>query len=351
MARRFPVGQARQIGQGEATYIVAEMSGNHHQDFDQARRIVEAAKEVGADAVKIQTATPDGLTIDCDNEYFRIGKGSLWEGRTLYDLYVENCTPWDWQPKLMELARELEIDLFSSAFEVAAVDFLEEMDVPVHKTASFELTDTQLIRRMAQTGKPLILSTGMASLGEIDQAVHTAREAGASDIALLKCTSAYPASPGEMNLRTIPHLAQAFDAVVGLSDHSTGIAVPVAAVAVGACIVEKHFTLSRDVPTPDAAFSLEPAEFTAMVNAIRTAEQALGTVSYHLSDREAAGRMLRRSLFVVRDVKKGQLFTEESVRSIRPGQGLPPCELPEVLGRRAATDIVRGTPLRREHLA
>ena len=350
MKRRFPISEGRQVGPGEPCYIVAEMSGNHHQQFDQARRIVEAAAEAGADAIKIQTATPDGLTIDCDNEHFRMGEGSLWKGRTLYDLYVENCTPWDWQPRLLELAQQLGLDLFSSAFEPAAVDFLEQMGVAVHKTASFELTDTPLIQHMAATGKPVILSTGMGSLSEIEHAVQAARAAGAQDIALLKCTSAYPAPPEEMNLRTIPHMAEAFDVVVGLSDHSTGVAVPVAAVALGASIVEKHFTISRDLPTPDAAFSLEPAEFSEMVRSIRTAEQALGRVSYQVSEREAASREFRRSLFVVQDVKQGQPFTNESVRSIRPGQGLPPRELPQVLRRRAAMDIQRGTPLSRDHL-
>ena len=335
----------RRIGYGYPVYIVAEMSANHSQDFDQAVRILHAAKEAGADAVKLQTYTPDTLTISSDKEYFRIGGGTLWDGRTLYDLYREAYMPWEWQPKLKKIADEIGIDLFSTAFDASAVDFLEEMGVPVHKVASFEVVDIPLIEKMARTGKPLIISTGMATLGEIEEAVRAARRAGATQIALLKCTSAYPAPPEEMNLRTIPHLAEAFSVPVGLSDHTLGIAVPVAAVALGACIVEKHFTLSRDIPSPDSAFSLEPHELKAMVEAIRTVEKALGEVHYGVSEREAQSRVFRRSLFVVKDMKAGEVFTEENVRSIRPGYGLPPKYLPEILGRRAVRDVERGTPL------
>ena len=334
----------RQIGPGCPVYAVAEMSANHNQDFDQAVKILHAAKEAGADAVKLQTYTPDTMTIRSDKEYFRIGKGTLWEGKTLYQLYKEAYTPWEWQLKLKEIADEIGIDLFSTAFDPTAVDFLEEMGVPVHKVASFEIVDIPLIEKMASTGKPLIISTGMATLSEIEEAVQAARKAGATEIALLKCTSAYPAPPEEMNLRTIPHLAEAFGVPVGLSDHTLGIAVPVAAVALGACIVEKHFTLSRDIPGPDSAFSLEPQEFKAMVEAIRVAEKALGKVSYEVGEREAASRVFRRSLFVVKDMKAGEVFTHENVRSIRPGYGLPPKFLKEVLGRRAACDIKAGTP-------
>jgi len=335
----------RQIGPGCPVYAVAEMSANHNQDFDQAVKILHAAKEAGADAVKLQTYTPDTMTIRSDKEYFRIGKGTLWEGKTLYQLYKEAYTPWEWQLKLKEIADEIGIDLFSTAFDPTAVDFLEEMGVPVHKVASFEIVDIPLIEKMASTGKPLIISTGMATLSEIEEAVQAARKAGTTEIALLKCTSAYPAPPEEMNLRTIPHLAEAFGVPVGLSDHTLGIAVPVAAVALGACIVEKHFTLSRDIPGPDSAFSLEPQEFKAMVEAIRVAEKALGKVSYEVGEREAASRVFRRSLFVVKDMKAGEVFTHENVRSIRPGYGLPPKFLKEVLGRRAACDIKAGTPL------
>ena len=336
---------SKRIGSGYPTYIIAEMSANHNQDFDQAVKIIEAAKEAGADAIKLQTYTPDTLTIDCDNEYFCIGKGTIWEGRNLYDLYGEAYTPWDWQPRLKEMAVDLGLDLFSTPFDHTAVDFLEQMDVPAYKIASFEIVDLPLIRRIAQTGKPIIMSTGMATLAETDEAVRMAREAGATQIALLKCTSAYPAPPEEMNLRAIPHLAQAFDVPVGLSDHTLGIAVPVAAVALGACIVEKHFTLSRDVPGPDSAFSLEPQEFREMVEAVRVAEQAVGTVRYDVTEREQASRVFRRSLFVVQDIKAGEVFTEENVHSIRPGYGLHTRYLDNVLGRRAARDIQRGTPL------
>lgn len=339
----FTIGK-REIGPGRPVYVVAEMSANHGQDLDQALRIVRAAAAAGADAVKLQTYTPDTLTIDCDRDAFRIG-GTIWEGRTLYDLYAEAYTPWEWQPRLKEVAAELCLDLFSTPFDSTAVDFLEEMGVPAYKVASFEIVDLPLIRRVAQTGKPLILSTGMASLAEIDEAVATARAAGAVQIALLKCTSAYPAQPDEMNLRTIPHLADAFGAVVGLSDHTLGIAVPVAAIALGACIVEKHLTLSRALKGPDSAFSLEPGEFRSMVDAIREAEKALGTVRYETTEKESASRAFRRSLFVVRSVRAGEPFTEENVRSIRPGMGLHTRYLPEVLGRRARGDIERGTPL------
>jgi pseudaminic acid synthase len=335
----------RRIGPGHPVYIVAEMSANHNQNFDLAVKIIEAAKETGADAIKLQTYTPDTLTIDCDNEYFRIGAGTIWEGRNLYDLYSEAYTPWEWQPRLKEIADDLELDLFSTPFDSTAVDFLEEMDVPAYKIASFEVVDLPLIRRAAQTGKPIIMSTGMATLAEIDEAVRVAREAGAAQIALLKCTSAYPAPLEEMNLRTIPHLAEGFGMPVGLSDHTLGIAVPVAAVALGACIVEKHFTLSRDVPGPDSAFSLEPHEFKAMVDAVRVAEKALGEVRYEVTEHEAASRVFRRSLFVVQDVKAGEVFTAENVRSIRPGNGLHTRYWREVIGRCATQDIQRGTPL------
>lgn len=335
------------IGTGARVYVIAEMSANHGQSFEQAVKIVEAAKEAGADAVKLQTYTPDTLTIDCDNEYFRI-KGSVWDGRRLYDLYGEAYTPWEWQPKLKGVADRLGLDLFSSPFDDTAVDFLERMGVPAYKIASFELVDTALLRKVASTGKPVILSTGMATYAEIEEAAQTLREAGCKELALLKCNSGYPAPPEEMNLRTIPHLAEAFHVPVGLSDHTLGIAVPVAAVALGACIIEKHFTLSRATPGPDSAFSLEPHEFKAMVDAVRVAEKALGEVRYEPTKHEAASRAFRRSLFVVEDMKAGDVFTESNVRSIRPAHGLAPKHLPEVLGRRAVRDIARGTPLARD---
>jgi len=336
----------RSMGPNNPVYIVAEMSANHSQDFGQAVQIIQAAREAGADAVKLQTYTPDTISIDCDNEYFRIGKGTIWEGRTLYDLYKEAYTPWEWQPKLKKIADDLGLALFSSPFDHTAVDFLEKMEVPAYKIASFELVDLPLIKRVAQTGKPLIISTGMATLAEIDEAVRTAREAGATQIALLKCTSAYPAPPEEMNLRTIPHLSEAFQVPVGLSDHTLGIAIPVAAVALGACIVEKHFTLSRSVQGPDSSFSLEPDEFKTMVEAIRTAEKSFGSIRYAVTEREAASRVFRRSLFVVQDMKAGDIFSEENVRSIRPGFGLPPKYYDTLLGKPIKKDVKKGTPVR-----
>lgn len=336
---------SRRVGPGHPTYVIAEMSANHGHDFAQAVEIVKAAKAAGVDAIKLQTYTPDTITIDCDGDLFRVAKPSLWEGRSLYDLYGEAYTPWDWQPRLKAIADDLGLDCFSTPFDFTAVDFLEEMNVPAYKIASFELVDLPLIQRVARTGKPLIMSTGMASLAEIDDAVRAFREAGGRELALLKCNSGYPAPPEEMNLRTIPHLAGAFGVPVGLSDHTLDLAVPVTAVALGACILEKHFTLSRAVPGPDNAFSLEPQEFKATVEALRTTEKALGVVNYEPTAKEKGSRVHRRSLFTVRDLRAGEPFTADNVRSIRPGQGLPPKHLPEILKRRAARDIPRGTPL------
>ncbi len=338
------IGQ-RRIGPSHPVYVVAELSANHGQDFDQAVRILRAAKDAGADAVKLQTYTADTITLRSDRECFRITGGTLWDGRILHDLYQEAFTPWDWQPRLKKIAEELGMDLFSSAFDDSAVDFLEQMNVPAHKLASFELVDVGLIQKMARTGKPLILSTGMASEPEISEAVEAARAAGANQIALMKCTSAYPAAPEEANLRTIPELARRFGCPVGLSDHTMGIAVPIAAVGLGACIVEKHLCLRRADGGPDGAFSLEPAEFKAMVEAVRLAEKALGSVHFGCSPREANSLKFRRSLFVVEDIKKGESLTMRNVRSIRPADGLHPRHLNEVLGKHAACDVERGTPL------
>lgn len=335
----------RSIGAGEPVYVIAEMSANHNQDFDQALELVRAAAAAGADAIKLQTYTPDTMTLDVRTPEFQIGKGTIWEGRNLHELYAEAATPWQWQPEIKRAARELGLDCFSTPFDATSVDFLEAMDVPAHKIASFEIVDLPLIRRVARTGKPTIISTGMATLAEIDEAVDAFRGAGGTQLALLKCTSAYPSSPSDMNLRTIGHLSASFGVPAGLSDHTLGIAVPVAAVAVGACIVEKHLTLSRATPGPDSAFSLEPAEFKAMVEAVRTAERALGKVSYALLASEKASRVFRRSLFVAADLKAGDPFTEANVRCIRPGSGLHPRHLASVIGRRASRDIARGTPL------
>lgn len=334
----------RVVNSSSPTYIIAEMSANHNQDFARAVQIIKAAADAGADAIKLQTYTPDTITIDSDKAPFQI-KGTLWEGRNLYDLYGEAYTPWDWQPKLKEVANGLGLDLFSSPFDFTAVGFLEEMGVPAYKIASFELVDLPLIRKVSQTGKPVIMSTGMATLGEITEAVHTARKVGAEQVALLKCTSAYPAPPEEMNLRVIPHLAKTFNVVAGLSDHTLGTTVPIASVTLGARIVEKHFTLSREDGGPDSAFSLEPAEFRQMVVAIRTTEKALGQIQFEPTKKEQASRAFRRSLFVVKDMHAGETFTVEHVRSIRPGTGLHTRYLDDIIGRRASRDIARGTPL------
>jgi N-acetylneuraminate synthase len=344
MTTQIQIGQ-RHIGTGQPVYVIAELSANHQQDFDQAVRIVRAAKDAGVDAVKLQTYTPDTITIRSDHECFRISGGTLWDGRTLHDLYGEAYTPWEWQPKLKTIANELGLDLFSSAFDPSAVDFLEMMEVPAHKVASPELVDVPLIEKMARTGKPLILSTGMATLEEIDEAIKAARTAGATQLALLRCTSSYPAPPEEMNLRSIPDLVRRFGLPVGLSDHTPGIAVPVAAVALGAALIEKHLTLSRADGGPDSAFSLEPQEFKLLVDAVRTAEKSLGQVRYGPTPLEMRTLPFRRSLFVVSDIRKGQTLTSDNVRSIRPADGLHPRYLPEVLGRHAVRDIERGTPL------
>ena len=343
-SRSIQIGE-KSIGPGRSAYIMAEVSANHNKDFDQAIKLIEAAKLAGADAVKLQTFMPDTITIDVESELFRVGAGSPWAGRTLYDLYEDAYMPWEWQPKLKAIANKLGMDLFSTAFDSSAVDFLEDMDVAAHKVASFELVDIPLIEKMARTDKPLIISTGMGSKSEIEDAVSAARNAGAKQIALLKCTSAYPALPENMNLAMIKDLADIFRVPVGLSDHTLGIAVPVAAVALGACIVEKHFTLSREIKGPDSAFSLEPHEFKAMVDAVRIAEQSIGEIHYGPSEAEEKSKVFRRSLFVIKGMLAGEVFTKENIRSIRPGYGLAPKHLPDVLGKKAVTDIRRGTPL------
>ena len=337
--------EGREIGPGRPVYIVAELSANHHQEFDRAARLIEAAKEAGADAVKLQTYTADTITIRSERKEFRIDGGTIWDGRSLHDLYAEAFTPWDWQPRLKKIANEAGLALFSAPFDETAVDFLEGMDAPAYKVASFELVDIALIRKMARTGKPLIISTGMATLEEIEEALTAVRKAGARDIALLKCTSSYPAPAEEMNLRTIPELARRFGVPAGLSDHTMGIAVPVASVALGACVIEKHLTLSRSEKGPDSKFSLEPDEFKAMVETVRYAEKALGEVCFGPTERERSSLRFRRSLFVVQPVKRGEEFTSRNIRSIRPADGLHTRHLGEILGRRAAVDLEKGTPL------
>ena len=334
----------RPIGSGHPVYIVAEMSANHDHKFEQAVKLIEAAKEVGADAIKLQTYTPDTLTIDCNNEYFNI-EGTIWHGKTLYDLYGEAYTPWDWTPKLCEIANKCGLDFFSTPFDPTAVDFLESIDVPVYKIASFEIVDLPLIRKVASTRKPLIMSTGMSSEEEIREAIEAFRHAGGNQLALLKCTSAYPATPDSMNLRTISHMSQIFEVPIGISDHTLGIEVPAAAVALGASIVEKHLTLSRQRSSPDSAFSLEPDEFKQMVDSVRIVEKAVGSVKYGPCESEKSSRVFRRSLFVVKDMRARERFSMDNVRSIRPGFGLAPKYLDEILQLRAKKSIERGTPL------
>ena len=326
-------------------FIVAELSANHAQDLNLAKETIYAIKEAGADAVKLQTYTPDTMTIDSRKEYFLIKQGTLWDGKTFYDLYKEAYTPWEWHAELKELAEKLGLLFFSTPFDKTAVDFLEDLNVPIYKIASFEITDIPLIEYVASKGKPVIISTGIATLSDIEEAVNACRRVGNDQIVLLKCVSAYPAPLEDVNLRTIPNMAETFGCIVGLSDHTLGISVPVAAVALGARVIEKHFILSKDIDSPDREFSLTPEEFGQMVKAIREVEKALGRVSYELTEKMKKGREFARSLFVVKDMKKGEIFTEENVRSIRPGYGLHPKYLKDILGRRARRDIEKGTPL------
>jgi pseudaminic acid synthase len=331
-------------------FIVAELSANHAGSFERAVETIRAASRCGVDAIKIQTYTPDTLTIDCDNKYFRISGDSLWDGRTLYDLYAEAHTPWDWQPELKAEAERCGLIFFSTPFDHSAVEFLERLEVPAYKIASFEIVDLPLLQCVAATGKPVILSTGMSSLPEIEEAVETLRKGGAKQIALLKCTSAYPARPEEMNLLSLNTLREHFKVPVGLSDHSLDMSVPVAAVALGASIVEKHFILSRSQGGPDAAFSLEPDEMRQTVDAIRNTTAALGSTVIRAQEREKPNLVFRRSIFVVKDIARGEPFTRDNLRIIRPGYGLHPREFESVLGRRASVNIELGTPLSRELL-
>lgn len=333
------------IGENYPVFIIAELSANHLQKYELAVDTIRAIKDSGADAVKLQTYTPDTITINCDNDYFKIKQGTIWDGKTLYKLYEEAYTPWEWQPKLKKIAEDLGLICFSSPFDKTAVDFLEEMNVPAYKVASFEITDIPLIEYIASKGKSVIISTGIATLSDIEEAVNTCKKMNNYQIALLKCTSAYPAPLEEVNLKTIPNLADTFKTVVGLSDHTTGISIPIASVALGAKIIEKHFILDRKMGGPDATFSLEPDEFKAMVKAVREVEKAMGEVNYELSDKVRKSREFARSLFVVKDLKKGEIFTEENVKSIRPAFGLPIKFIKEVYGKNASKNIQKGTPL------
>ncbi|MFH1910350.1 MAG: pseudaminic acid synthase [bacterium] len=345
---RFKIG-SRIVGDGAPAFIIAEMSANHLQDFALAKKTLRAIKRSGADAVKIQTYTADTMTIDSDKKYFRINQGTIWDGKTLYQLYKEAYTPWDWQPKLQELAKELGLIFFSSPFDKSAVDFLAKLKVPAYKIASFEITDHGLIEYVAKKGKPIIISTGIATEKDIVEAVKVCHKAGNDQVALLKCTSAYPAAIDEMNLLNIPQLKRDFQTVVGLSDHTLDSVAPVVAVSLGAKIIEKHFILDRKLGGPDSAFSLEPEGFSQMVKDIRTAEKLMGKATYSLSARAKKSRQHSRSLFAVEDIKKGEMFSDKNIRSIRPGFGLHPKYLPKVLGKKAAKDLERGEPLKKEH--
>ena len=344
MKEKIRIGK-HHIGPGSPTYCIAELSANHNQKFEEAVSLIKAAKRAGADAIKLQTYTPDTLTIPCDNECFFAGTGTLWEGNNLYDLYREAYTPWDWQPDLKKTANRHGMDLFSTPFDKTAVDFLEDLSVPAYKIASFELVDLPLIEYVAKTGKPVILSTGMANLNEIDEAVQTVRKTGNRQVALLKCTSAYPAPVEEMNLLTIPDMRKRYQVPIGLSDHTLDAVVPTVAVALGACIIEKHLTLSRKISGPDSAFSLEPDEFSSMVHAVRMTERAIGRVRYGVLEHERQSVLFRRSLFAVQDIRKGEMFNTGNVRSIRPGTGLAPKYYNEILKRTAKRDIPQGSPL------
>lgn len=328
------------------TFIIAEMSANHLQNFDRAVEVIKAAKKAGADAVKLQTYTPDTITIDCDNEYFQIKQETIWDGTTLHKLYQEAYTPWEWQPKLKKIAEEEGLVCFSSPFDNTSVDFLEEMNVGAYKIASFEITDIPFVEYIASKGKPVIMSTGIARLGDIQDAVDACRRVGNDKIALLKCTSSYPAPIGEANLRTIPNMQQTFNTVVGLSDHTMGSNVSIASIALGAKIIEKHFTLRRTDGGADSKFSMEPEEFRVMVDGIREVEKALGDVTYDLTYKQLKSREHSRSLFITKDVKKGEIFTKDNVRSIRPGYGLETKYIKDILGKKARIDVKMGTPVK-----
>lgn len=336
----------RKIGLNHPPFIIAEMSGNHNQSLERALEIVEAAAKAGAHALKIQTYTADTMTLNLDNKDFKIeDPESLWKGNTLYQLYQQAYTPWEWHKPIFDRARELGMIPFSTPFDETAVDFLEELDVPMYKIASFENNDIPLIKKVASTGKPMIISTGMATVAELDETVRVAREAGCKDLILLKCTSTYPASPENTNILTIPHMRELFNCQVGLSDHTMGIGVAVASVALGATVIEKHFTLSRADGGVDSAFSMEPDEMKALVVETERAWQALGEVKYGPMEKEKASLKFRRSIYVAQDIKEGELFTRENIKIIRPGYGLPPKYYDLVIGKTAKKDVKKGTPL------
>lgn len=333
----------RLIGDGHPAYIIAEMSANHSGSIERAKEIIREAKKCGADCVKIQTYTPDTLTIDCHNSYFHIDNGT-WEGENLYNLYGKAFTPWEWHKELKEEADRIGIDFFSTPFDTTSVDFLEELGVDFYKIASFEMVDLPLLRYIASKGKPIIMSTGMGSKEEIEEAIQAIREMGNDQIAILKCSSAYPAISDDMHLKTIADMKQSFDIPVGLSDHSMGHLGAVTAVALGANIIEKHFCISRAIENPDSSFSMEPDEFTEMVDQIRQTEKAMGQVFYGVSKQESTSITFRRSIFVTKDLKKGDVLTMDNVRSIRPGYGEKPKYLDDILGMKVDRDVEWGTP-------
>ncbi len=339
----------RRIAVDEPPYVIAELSANHNGNIETARKIIEAAKQSGADAVKLQTYHPDTITIDCDREDFRI-RGGLWDGRTLYDLYGEAHMPWEWHAPLFEHARNLDITIFSSPFDSTAVDLLEDLNAPAYKIASFELVDLPLIKYVAATKKPMILSTGMADAEEIQEAIDVAREGGCREIAILHCVSGYPAPAEDYNLRVIPDMIQRFGLVTGLSDHTLGNTTAIASIAMGASIIEKHFTLDRNGGGPDDSFSLEPEELKQLCENTKAAWQSLGRVNYERKKSEEKNVVFRRSLYVVQDIKAGEIITRENVKSIRPGYGLAPKFYGRVLGRTALVDMNFGTPLSLDNL-
>lgn len=336
----------RPIGRQHPCFIIAELSANHQGSLETALKTIAAAKKAGADAIKLQTYTPDTITLNCRNDYFKLAHGTLWDGKYLYELYQEAYTPWEWHQPLFAAAQEAGLICFSSPFDPTAVDLLRSLEAPAYKIASFEIMDIPLIRYVAKQGKPIIISTGVAELADIDLALQTCREAGNDQVALLKCTSSYPAPLDQAHLLTIPDMERRFHTVTGLSDHTLGMVAPVVAVSLGASIIEKHFILDKALGGPDAAFSLDPEEFRAMVQAVRQAETALGQVNYALSEKTRQSRLSTgRSLFVTRDVKAGEELNADNVRSVRPGHGMHPRYYPQVLGKTFRQDAAAGTPL------
>jgi len=333
------------IGDNYPVYIIAELSGNHLQDFNRAKVMIRKAKECRVNAIKMQTYTPDTITMNCDNEYFQIKENNTWSGRTLYQLYQEAQTPWEWHEELFNYGKELGITMFSSPFDLTAVDFLEDLNVPAYKIASFELTDIELVKKIAKTGKPIIMSIGLSSLAEIDETVSIIKDNG-NDLAILHCVSSYPAPASEMNIRTIPHLKETFQVPVGLSDHHLGNEIAIASIALGANIIEKHFILDRKLKGPDAQFSLEPEELLSLVRSIRTVEEGLGDIKYGTAGKEEEkNKIFRRSIFAIKDIKKGDYFTSDNVKIIRPSYGLKPRFWNILLGKKATKEIKHGSPI------